>query len=157
MRAVRLVICTLSVCAMAGCPAPDLGSASQAGLTPGVYLGTLSCPFTCSGELVLSSNLDSSFELTKDSHIFIDGDEYRVGVVGVMGDGTQITITDIAANVHSILIQYQVDAGTGGSGTGSITVTWLTTSSVTMTRTETRFMPQTGEMCTLDCEGTLTR
>ena len=157
MRALCLVVSTLGLCLVAGCPATDSGIAGVAGLTPGVYLGTLSCPFTCSGELVLSSDLDTSFELTADSHIFIDGDEYRVGVVGVMDDGTQITITDIAANVHSILIQYQVDAGTGGSGTGSITITWLTSSSVTMSRTETQFLPQTAEMCTLDCEGTLTR
>lgn len=147
---------TLALAVITGCPAPESDSRAAV-LNPGVYIGSLTCDFTCSGELINQLPLQTSFELTQDSRVFIDGDEYRVGVTGVTGDGTQVTITDLAANVDSILIQYSVDAGSTGSGIGSITIDWTARTEVRFGRLETRTLPGSGEICTTRCEGTLTR
>lgn len=159
MRGMPIALAALSALSLAGCPTGDLLSARGGVLTPGVYIGTLSCGFSCAEdeEDVLSSDLATSLELTTDSHIFIDGNEYAVGVVARTSDGTTITVTDIAANPSTVVIQYRTETADGGGGNGSIILTWLSTSVVNMKRSETRLLPAIADLCTLECEGELTR
>jgi hypothetical protein len=106
---------------LGGCPSPpgvsDLGGASSTltastGIAPGVYVGeatgTTTCETAVTGEHnVYDSSMGTSFELTADGRVFVDGVEMYEGAVMAGADivmyvtGVSISSTQILVNLTS--------------------------------------------------------
>lgn len=113
-----LPVVLLAPC-LAGCPVPpeQAQRSLPTSIVPGVYIGTGTLDSSCNTDSPpVQFTATTSFELTTDGRVIIDGTEMFVGAVLLSGStGTQ-TVTNIAFSSNSVLIQYSTRSFSGLTG-----------------------------------------
>ena len=143
-----------------GCPPAASRALSGLGtsIVPGVYTGSGTLIFQCNdGSAPIEMSASTSFELTADGRIIVDGAELSQGAVTQSFDGSVSIVTNIAINSDSVLIQFRGTDGTGAPTTSSYTYTRVDDRTVHLASQMTAISTSPAAVCEGQVDATLVR